>query len=293
VIVEQASRLLLNYALLLRQGIGMARVAFWGHGANLQAHRSLALAEAVKKRVSRRPHWWFAYTEGSRHRVRELGYPAERITVVQNAIDTGKLRSARERLGESAAVDTRVRLGLGNGPVAAFVGGLYEDKRLEFLLQVADRLALARPGFHLVVVGDGPLRQTIEREASRRPHVTYCGALFGDEKVAALAPASALLLPGLVGLAILDAFALEIPLVTANVDFHSPEIEYLIDGENGLMVSAANDVQAYVSAVLRVFDDASLSHRLQEGCRAAACRYTNEEMVERFSGGVIQALKAQ
>ena len=82
VIVEQASRLLVNYALLGLQAARMTKVAFWGHGANLQRHSANALSESVKRVVSRHPHWWFAYTDGCRDRVAGIGYPADRITVV-------------------------------------------------------------------------------------------------------------------------------------------------------------------------------------------------------------------
>jgi L-malate glycosyltransferase len=39
-----------------------------------------------------------------------------------------------------------------------------------------------------------------------------------------------MLMPGLVGLAVLDAFADGIPRVTTVIEYHSPEIEYLVPG---------------------------------------------------------------
>lgn len=292
VIVEQASRLLLNYVLLLRQAVSAGRVAFWGHGANLQRHRAHAGAEFIKRHVSRHPHWWFAYTEGTRARIETLGYPSGRITVVQNAIDTTGLREARRELNGGAALNIRREFRLGDGPVAAFVGGLCADKRLGFLMCAADEIARARPDFRLLVIGDGPQRREVERWAASRPHVRYLGPLFGEEKVAALAVASVMLIPGVVGLAVLDAFALEIPLVTTASDSHGPEIEYLIDGTNGLIVDRPDDVPVYAAAVLRLLSDDGLLDGLRRGCRQAAERYTNEEMIERFTGGVVAALAA-
>lgn len=292
VIVEQASRLLLNYGLLARQSLGGGRVAFWGHGANLQRHRAHAVAEIVKRRISRWPHWWFAYTVGSGDRVAELGYPRSRITVVQNAIDTRALRAARAAAGSEGVRHARLRLQLGEGPVAAFVGGLYEDKRLAFLIEAADEIVRRRQDFRLLIIGDGPLRQVVQAAAETRPYLKYLGPLFGQDKVNALATASALLLPGLVGLAILDAFALELPLVTTAVDFHSPEIEYLRNGENGVILDDPADVPGYAAGVLRVIGDGAFAGTLKEGCRRAADTYTNEQMVERFAQGVHAALRA-
>jgi glycosyltransferase involved in cell wall biosynthesis len=293
VIVEQASRLLLNYVLLLCQLVGAGRVAFWGHGANLQRHRAHAGAEFVKRRISRHPHWWFAYTEGARERIETLGYPSERITVVQNAIDTTGLRGLRRELDGEAGKRFRGTFRLGDGPVAAFVGGLYADKRLEFLIRVADQVARARSDFRLLIIGDGPQRRDVQRWASSRPHVVYLGPLFGQQKVEALAVSSAMLIPGIVGLAVLDAFALEIPLVTTGLESHGPEIEYLIDGQNGLIVDCADDVSTYAKSVVRLLSDDGLLDRLRRGCRQAAEQYTNEEMVERFTEGVIAALAAE
>ncbi|MFZ2015352.1 MAG: nucleotidyltransferase family protein, partial [Nocardioides sp.] len=85
VVVEQANRQLVNYRLLLRAALrGRPRVVFWGHGGNLRASGPLAgLEERFKGSVSRRAHWWLAYTEGSADRVAALGFPRERVTVVQ------------------------------------------------------------------------------------------------------------------------------------------------------------------------------------------------------------------
>ena len=103
VIVDQASRALFNYWLLGQQSRGRARMALWGHGENLNRHRAIAASEWVKRQVSRHPHWWFAYTEGSHARIRALGFPDERITVVQNAGATASLRSVLDALPLSGA----------------------------------------------------------------------------------------------------------------------------------------------------------------------------------------------
>jgi hypothetical protein len=109
VIVEQASKLLLNYMLLAAQWMGGPKVAFWGHGRNFRREGASRLGEAVKRLSSRWPHWWFAYTEGSAEIVRDLPYPADRITVVQNAIDTTELRVPPRSGARPAASCERLR----------------------------------------------------------------------------------------------------------------------------------------------------------------------------------------
>jgi glycosyltransferase involved in cell wall biosynthesis len=292
VVVEQAAKLLINYPLLARQGLGGPKVAFWGHGGNLQRHNAHRGVEAVKRVFSRRSHWWFAYTEATRARVEGLGYPSGRITVVQNSIDTKALRQLKRRAGVESALATRKSLDLGAGPVGAFVGGLYADKRLPFLFAAADAVVQQLPDFRLLVVGDGPDRIEVESLAASRPYVRCLGPLFGDEKVRILAAASLMLIPGLVGLTVLDSFALELPLVTTATDSHGPEIEYLINGDNGVVVERSEDVDAYAAAIIGLLRDALLLDRLRVGCRRDSLKYTNEAMVARFEQGILDALEA-
>jgi glycosyltransferase involved in cell wall biosynthesis len=293
VIVEQASRLLVNYPLLALQALGAARVAFWGHGANLQHHRAHRAGELVKRFVSRHPHWWFAYTARARARVEELGYPGQRITVVQNAIDTRALEAACESVGAGEIEAFRRRHGLGAGPVGIFVGGLYADKRLPFLLEASDLIAGQLPDFRLLVIGDGPERAEFAARAAGREHVRILGPLFDREKAVALATARVMLMPGLVGLAVLDAFAARVPMITTAVEFHSPEIDYLVDGRNGIVAPDPEDAGAYADRVVSVLTDAALEARLAQGCAEAAALYTNEAMVSRFAEGVRAALDVE
>lgn len=290
VIVEQASRLLVNYLLLAGQRLGGPKLAFWGHGRNFQATPSHGVAEAVKRIVSTRAHWWFAYTERSAEIVGQLGFPRSRITVVENAIDTRGLRRDVEaaRGGEA---DARLRtLGLQGTALGMYVGGLYEEKRLPFLFDAAELVRERVPGFELVVAGDGPDRATVERAVAAHPWMRYVGPTFGRDKAVLLAASKVLLMPGLVGLAVLDAFAAGVPLATTDVPFHSPEIEYLEPGANGLLT--AHRPEAFAAAVAGLLQDGALAARLGEGARASAGRYTIENMVERFAAGVLETLRS-
>lgn len=292
VVVEQGSRLLVNYPLIFAQRWGGPAIAFWGHGRHFAAHEVTAVGEAAKTILARRPHWWFAYTERSARVVEELGYPRERITVVQNAVDTRGLREMREALTEGELAALRTRLHLGDGRVGVYCGALYREKRLAFLVQACDLVRSVLPTFQVVVIGGGEDEQVLRAAAATRPWLHYVGPKFGREKVAHLALGDVFLMPAFVGLAVLDAFALELPLVTAADASQGHEIEYLQDGRNGILVASADDSQAYASAVVSVLSEPRLLERLRRGCRESAQRYTVEAMVERFCDGVVASLQA-
>ncbi len=241
VVVEQANRQLVNYRLLLRAALrGRPRVVFWGHGGNLRASGPLAgLEERFKGSVSRRAHWWLAYTEGSADRVAALGFPRERVTVVQNAVEVTRPADAAERVPGRCV----------------YVGSLYSHKRIEFLLDAARRTAALRDDFRLVVIGDGEDRGLVEERAAREPWLDVRGSVFGDQTARVLATSNLLLMPGLVGLAIVDSFATGCPLVSVDLPFHSPEIEYLQDGVNGVLLRAGTTASQYGEQVARLLDD--------------------------------------
>lgn len=290
IIVEQASRHLVNYVLLAQQMLGRQKIAFWGHGRNFQDLRASRLGEAVKRQLSKRVHWWFAYNDLSADVVRSLGFPAERITSVQNAIDTTQLTKWREDLTQQDLVAVRRSLGITGTNTCVFAGALYKAKRLDYLVSVGDLLAARLPDFELLVVGDGPERPYLEAEARTRRWLHVLGPRFDEQKVSALALGRLLLIPGLVGLAVLDAFALELPLIAVAGQQHSPEIYYLRAGVNGLLLGHEATPKDYAEAVVGLLTNEPERQKLVEGCRDSRDKYTIEGMVERFASGIESAL---
>jgi glycosyltransferase involved in cell wall biosynthesis len=293
VIVDEGSRLLLNYWLLAKQRRRKLRVAYWGHVGNLNAFRASRLSEALKRRISRLPHWWFAYTEGAKRRLIALDYSAERVTVVQSSIPTESLRRRIAALTSTEIDELRKELNLGDGPIALFLGSLYEDKRVEYLLEAADRAYERLNGFHLVIAGDGPKRRDIELAASTRPYVRIVGSVDGAQKARLLAAADVLLLPGAVGLALVDGFAAGLPTITTSVPTHGPEIEYLEDGVNGLILPADTSPSEYGEKIDDVLTDDVLRTNLAQGAAASGSIYTGASMVSRFADGIESALSTE
>lgn len=292
VIVEQASKLLINYVLLARQQFSALRVAYWGHGRNFQGHSSHWAGELMKRKASVLAHWWFAYNKISADAVAALGYPDHRITVVNNAIDNAPLVRAAETTSEEARTELRAQLGLKTNNVGIYCGALYPEKRLPFLVEAAHHIRRRVPDFELLILGAGSDERAVRDAAAATPWIHYVGPKFGADRVPYFLASKVLLLPGLVGLAITDAFALQVPLVTVDVPYHSPEIEYLRNGENGVILPTDASPARYASAIASILTDDLTLEVLRTGCRSAASTYTLEAMVERFAEGVLLALAA-
>ena len=289
VIVEQATRLLANYVLQARYCLGGTRFAFWGHGKNFAPEDCSRLGEFLKRRVSRCAHWWFVYSASSAGVVQSLGFPVNRMTLVQNAIDTRGLVAAARAVHPSHVRAVYDELALKGSNVCVYAGGMYPGKRLPFLIEACELIRRLVPDFEMICIGAGTDSGVIEQAARRHSWIKYLGPRFDDQKVPYFKASKLLLMPGLVGLAILDAFALTVPLVTTVGPGHSPEIDYLDNGANSVMVQAESPA-AYARAVADLLRDEERRQVLVRGCQAAADIYTVEEMVERFACGVVEAL---
>jgi glycosyltransferase involved in cell wall biosynthesis len=290
VIVEQANKLLINYLLLMLNVIGLKKVAFWGHGKNFQAKPSSLPSETIKRFLATKVHWWFAYNNLSADVVRSYGFSEERISVVQNAIDSDHLSYGLASLNQSDIQKRKHDLGISGNNVCLYVGGMYPEKRLEYLKEALLLIHSKVPDFEMIFIGSGIDAPLVEDMARTYPWVHYSGPKFENENIPYFGLSKLFLMPGLVGLAILDCFALDLPLVTTKIPYHSPEIEYLNPGINGVMVEEFNSPEAYADEVIYLLTHEDQRQKLVEGCRISKKIYTIDKMVGLFAEGVQKAL---
>ena len=287
VIVLHENKLLYNLWLLFVRR--PRRLAFWGHGCNLQSVHPEGLRERFKRWTITRVDWWFAYTTLTSRLLEQAGFPAQAVTVVDNAVDTVELAGWCREATPTVIERFRLRAGLLPGPTGIFLGSLYHEKRLDFLLAAARLIRSRIPAFQLLVVGAGPQQAMLQAAASQTPWLHLAGVLQGRDKAVALRAADVLLNPGLVGLGILDAFASGTPLFTTDCGLHSPEIAYLESGRNGIMT--ANDVTQYADAVCSALLTPAELMRLRQHALASAPLYTVNNMCERFCAGVTACME--
>ena len=292
IITEQASKQLFNVFLAYGQRVLGTRHAFWGHGRNFQVshHTETGLGEGLKKRLTRRAHWFFSYNELSSVAAIAAGMPAARVTATMNSTDTRRIRELLSGTDENAI---RAEYGFGDGPLALYMGGVASKKEPDFLIEGALEIRRRVPNFELVVIGDGPLRDVINSAAEQHPWIHALGAIYDDRRVGPASVCSVQLLPGLLGLNVVDGFALGIPSVTRDLDYHSPEIDYLQDGVNGMMLPSSLSAKGFGAATAELLMDAPRLAALRAGARESGERLSTEDMANRFASGIRQALAAE
>ncbi|NER84004.1 MAG: glycosyltransferase family 4 protein [Leptolyngbya sp. SIO1D8] len=291
IIVQQTNRELINYLLLLRRIFSKTKFAYIGHGRNMQV-KTGSWRNRVKNFLIKKCDWWFAYNDNVKDYLTTQGYPPERITSFMNAIDTKSLILTYEDIGNAQVLTIKKELHIDSDNIGIFCGGLYKEKRINFLIEACIQIKSRIKDFHLIVLGSGVEEPKVRDYCEKFDWIHYPGPVHDDQRKAAYFKASKVfLLPGLVGLAILDSFAFQTPLITTDYPFHSPEIDYLKNEGNGIITK--NNISEYVDSVVELLQNDTKMAKLIEGCRHSAGIYNLEGMVENFTTGIVKALSGQ
>jgi len=94
-------------------------------------------------------------------------------------------------------------------------------------------------------------------------------------------------MPRLVGLAILDSFAMQTPIIATSNPYHGAEFDYLENGINGIITD--DNIDDYSNTIIDILKS-DKQIELIEGCKLAAGKYTVENMVENFKRGILSSL---
>lgn len=130
------------------------------HGTTHEGSLRYRLSRRLETSVLRRASAVTTICEGLAQEIRRRGVPAERITVIPNAVDLEDFHVIEE-----PDIALRDEWNLGGGPVLGFVGSLYGYEGLDLLIRALPRIAAVHPGARVMLVGGGPAASSLERLA--------------------------------------------------------------------------------------------------------------------------------
>jgi glycosyltransferase involved in cell wall biosynthesis len=224
----------------------------------------------------------FALSTSARDHLVDLGAPPGTVTVLPNSID---VEAFRDRLDAGEQAHLRSRYDLEDAFVVLYVGRLSEHKGVHDLIAAVG--SLDEPA-HLLVVGDGPGRDALERQARRDlpGRATFTGTLPNEALPNYYALADAFVLPtrgDTWGLVLNEAMACGTPVVTTTAAGAVGDL--VRDGETGLVVPPG-DRTALRDALARLAGDEELWTRLAERGTDATSEYTPEAYARRLKEAV-------
>lgn len=283
VICSHENKLVFN--LLFQYFYTKIKFALLGHGANLQGNAN-SLREKFKRRAAKKADWWFAYTSMSRPLITGFGFPEDRITIINNSIDTHKLTQHINAIDDIQSI--KKRLGLYGSRTGVFMGSFYHEKRIDFLLDALVLIKKEIEDFEMIIAGDGVQRHLVEAFCVQYPWAKYVGLMKEEAKAEILAVADVMLNPGLIGLSILDSFVGAAPVLTTDCGLHSPEFVYLNHGVNGIV--AINSLPDYVGAVVDLLRDSNKLTAMKAACVQSSREFSVENMAKNFADGIMNCL---
>ena len=161
------------------------------------------------------------------------------------------------------------------------MGRLAPQKGVRNLVAAAG--LLEDPSAQVLLVGDGPDRPALEREAQRigvGNRLRFAGFVAHERLPAVLTHADLLVRPSLyeeLGTVLLEAMQAGLPIVASKTGGIPDVIE---DGVNGILVPPGNP-EALARAVDRLLADRELAFRLSEGTRQRGKDYDWEVLAKR------------
>lgn len=187
-----------------------------------------------------------------------LGCPSERTRVLYIGIDEQRFIPATREL-------TR--------PLVLFVGRLVAKKGGEHLLNAMALVQQQLPTAEVVLIGDGPLRQTLEAQARGLRNVTFLGAQPPSIVREHLQRAGVFCVPSIaapngdnegLGMVFLEAQASAVPVVSFASGGVSEAVEHGVTG----FLAAPGDDAALASHITRLLQDPELRQQMGRAGRA-------------------------
>ena len=206
------------------------------------------------------------------------------IRVMPRGVDTKQFSS------EHRSADLRAAWGVGPTDIVLLsVGRLAVEKNLQALLRSFDALRAVEPASKLVIVGDGPLRASLEEQC---PSAIFAGTQRGTALAEHYASADVFVFPSLTetfGNVTIEAMASGLAVVAYR---HAAAGDLIQPGQNGLTVEP-HDENAFIEAVLHLSLNRSLAQRIGRAAVDTARQHAWDAIVRRTVDIFDEAIQAR
>lgn len=205
-----------------------------------------------------------AFSESGKSYLIKKGITENKIFVAPNTLDTDKLLKLKNKINETFDKTDFINKNIPGAKTSdrfiLFSGRINKHKKVDDLIKALPLILERQPNVHVIIIGDGEQKTSIERlarEMAVTNNVHFKGSIFDEIEVGKYFILSdVFVIPGLVGLGIVHAFCYGKPLITEDVSYHSPEIQYLKNNKNGFMVREGdvNEISQKIILLLQNHD---------------------------------------
>lgn len=244
-----------------------------GHGGDVTSLNK-GILRKLKVRCLKNAKYITVVSRHLKAEVQKL-YPTENIDIISMGCKT-------ENFGKQFAVPDYFNQG--DQKVVLFVGRLAEKKGVTYLIE-----AMKQIDAKLVIVGDGPLRESLEVQAKEQgDKISFLGAKTHEELKTIYASADLFVAPSVTakdgdqegfGLVMLEAMASGLPIVASD----SGGISDLIhDGENGYLVEE-RDADGLAEKINLLLKDKLKYSLISEIATKSAEKYDYHSLAQKYN----------
>lgn len=230
--------------------------------------------------------------QGMRQEAIQEGFPAKQLYWMPNPVDTDEFAPC----GEEERLKRRKQLGI---PLTALVllycGRLAPEKALPSLLKAFARAVCRIPEAMLVLVGDGPLQESLIAQAGelRIPpeRIRFVGRVSPAEVCSWLQIADIFTLFSFsegFPCALVEAMSVGLPCVVSDIPANSQLIE---SGRHGLL-APVGDSEALGAALVHLLEDPQLRVRMGVAARRSVIEnYSTAKIADRYEALFVEVLQ--
>lgn len=158
--------------------------AFWedaavDHGTSTENGLRYRLTRALETYALKQADAVTTICEGLRKDIVARGVPADKVTVIPNAVDIEKFS-----MGGTPDLELKEKLGLAGSRLIGFIGSFYAYEGLDVLLRAVPKLVARMPDLRVLLVGGGPqdaqLRQ-MAKDLNIADKVVFTGRVPHDQ----------------------------------------------------------------------------------------------------------------
>ena len=237
------------------------------------------LVNAHLRRFHNRAEVSFVPTDEIRNTLSRQGYM--NLVTVARGVDTELFNPAQR----SQAL--RRQWGLQEEDLAVlYVGRVAAEKNIDLAVRAFRRVQLLNPRAKFVLVGDGPVRQRLQRE---NPDFIYCGMQRGEELARHYASADLFVFPSLTetfGNVLIEALASGLPAVAFD---YAAAKRHVRDHYNARSVPPEND-EAFLRAAADLATQAGVRRSLGAQARASMLDNSWESVYRRLAAIIEQRI---
>lgn len=236
----------------------------------------------VSTSINNSPLTRWLYLQGTQHIVttgerlrtqlhRENAYPLARMTSIRTGIDL-------KRYAPGDATSARLAAGIADRPTIGILATLRSWKGHSLLLSAWQTLSKRFPEWQVLIVGDGPQRENLERQAAQldiADSVIFAGNQDNAERWLPCMDIFSLPSYGNEGVpqGIMQAMACHLPVVSTTIGAIDEAVQH---GKTGFLISP-QDVPALVASLQTLMTDADLRKEMADAGFAWAREHFGEE----------------